>query len=114
MIFFDFSLPLTLLVQFNDNYQLHGLGSSVNFLGVSQDGNYHKDVLKARHDFFHIRHALSHPKSSMFSLTVQQKTPCTLPSDHIALVGSAIANAETRCAEAQSTIATSVKLFILS
>ena len=46
--FVDFLLSLTRLVQFNDNYQLHGLGSSVNFLGVSQDGNYHKDVFKVR------------------------------------------------------------------
>jgi hypothetical protein len=34
--------------QFNDQYQLHGNGSSVNFLGAVQEGHYHKDIFKVR------------------------------------------------------------------
>ncbi len=36
-----------IVFQFNEDYQLHGLGSTVNFLGVAQNGDYHKDSFKA-------------------------------------------------------------------
>jgi len=64
--------------EFGDGYKLHGLGSSVNFLGLAQDGDYHQDNFKAA---------------------------CTLPPDHIAHVRAAIADAETKCAEAQHSAA---------
>jgi hypothetical protein len=46
---------LTLTFQFNDDYQLNGLGSSVNFLGQAQDGEYHKDIFKVRIIYSHIQ-----------------------------------------------------------
>ena len=50
----------------------------MDFLGCAKDGDYQKDILRAA---------------------------CSLPSDHIDRVRSAIADAETRCAEAASSIA---------
>jgi hypothetical protein len=43
----SYRCPFLKRLQFNENYELHGMGSTVNFLGVAQDGEYHRDVFKA-------------------------------------------------------------------
>jgi hypothetical protein len=92
---------LTLTFQFNDDYQLHGLGSSVNFLGKAQDGEYHKDIFKVRIIYSHIqfRNVII-----VVSFLTFSKAACVLPSEHISRIGAAIVAAETNCAEAQMNI----------
>ncbi len=93
--------------QFNEDYQLHGLGSTVNFLGVPQNGEYHKDVFKAISFFLFkrlsSRRLFSNSHRTDVTLRCLQAA-CVLPSEHTALVSAAISNAEANCTEAQRTI----------
>jgi hypothetical protein len=93
-----------ILFQFNEDYQLHGLGCTVNFLGVPQNGEYHKDVFKVMH--FSSRWIILQARDDLTRFFF--KTACVLPSEHIALVSAAIANAEARKTEAESAISWSV------
>ena len=57
---------------------------------------------------FHLRltrYYLNRPRFLHNIISDFTQAACTLPSDHVARVGAAISDAETKCAEAQSSIA---------